>query len=318
MKMKKSNKQEAREAYLATRKDRIGTTDVAAILGMSPYANAYDIWLHKTGKLEKPDDMKDAARAGIAFEDGVLDWAEETLLGPLKRKIVVLGESLPIPMGTELDAIIKSSGEPVNAKTAGLIGKLDSEKWGTEGTDQVPDVYYIQAQIEMLLTNQQNHHLPAFLGGKGFAYYRIERSDDILTAVMDKLIDFWDNNVQKDVPPANIMPHLEVVKYRKRIEHKLVTVDEAIIQEYIAMNQAAKDAEALKETAQEKLLAALGDGEATQFIEGIGQVTYLPRKTRRIDTERLKTVHPDVYAVCLKETESRTMVIRKKEMGGKE
>ena len=148
----KPTKKEQREAYLSQRHTRIGTTDVGAILGLSQYANAYDIWLSKTGKIQKQDnDDNQAIMAGINFEDGVLDWAEE-LLGPMKRKVIILPtENMPVPIGTELDAVLTKTGEPVNAKTAGMIGPLDKEKWGDEGTDHIPELYYIQAQVEMML-----------------------------------------------------------------------------------------------------------------------------------------------------------------------
>ena len=61
------------------RKNRIGSSDMAAILGFTPKRNALDVWLEKTGKLEEKDDRlseHDPLLAGTYFEDGVLQYAE--------------------------------------------------------------------------------------------------------------------------------------------------------------------------------------------------------------------------------------------------
>jgi len=307
-------KKQIREAYLSQRHTRIGTTDVGAILGMSPYANAYDIWLHKTGKLQMPaeDGKNQAITAGIAFEDGVLDWSEE-LLGPMKRKVIILPEpNAEIPLGTELDAVLTKTGEPVNAKTAGLIGPLDKDKWGDEGTDQVPELYYIQAQIEMHLAQREVQHLPAFLGGRGFAYYRIEFSKSVMDAILERLFDFWQNNVLKDIPPSDVVPQLEIVKYRIRKANKIAEVPQDLMQDYVKASAAEKDAKKIKESIQGQLLATMEDSEATQFIEGVGQITYFEVETKRLDTAKLKQFHADVFEECSKVSKSRKMIVRKK------
>lgn len=307
-------KKQIREAYLSNRHTRIGTTDVGAILGLSPYANAYDIWLHKTGKLKMPeeDGKNQAIVAGIAFEDGVLDWAEE-LLGKMKRKVILLPpHDAEVPIGTELDAVLVETGEPVNAKTAGLIGPLDKDKWGMEGTDEVPQLYYVQAQIEMYLSKREIHHLPAFLGGRGFAYYKIGYSKDIMDMILERLADFWLNNVKKDIPPEGDAPHLDLIKYRVRTVNKIAEVDTGLIEGYKIATEIAKKAGQLKEDAQAKLLTAMGDAEATQFVDDMGQITYLESSTTRVDTPKLKEFHADVYKECSKTSTSRKMIVRKK------
>ena len=42
-----------RDQFLAGRKKGIGGSDVAAILGFSPYKSPYQLWLDKTGRSER-------------------------------------------------------------------------------------------------------------------------------------------------------------------------------------------------------------------------------------------------------------------------
>ncbi|WP_410960483.1 YqaJ viral recombinase family protein, partial [Salmonella sp. SAL4361] len=47
------NTQVNRDQFLAGRKKGIGGSDVAAILGFSPYKSPYQLWLDKTGRSER-------------------------------------------------------------------------------------------------------------------------------------------------------------------------------------------------------------------------------------------------------------------------
>ena len=56
-----------RAAWLAERRSGIGGSDIAAILGLSPWKTAVDVWLDKTGQRE--DDTvgdAEAVRWGVA------------------------------------------------------------------------------------------------------------------------------------------------------------------------------------------------------------------------------------------------------------
>ncbi len=43
-------KQLSREAWLAVRKDGIGSSDAAAAVGLNPYKSQLELWLEKTGR----------------------------------------------------------------------------------------------------------------------------------------------------------------------------------------------------------------------------------------------------------------------------
>ena len=64
-----------REQWLADRKKAIGASDVAAILGVSPWASGWDVWADKTDRLERWEG-NEQTRLGQFFEPSVLDYAE--------------------------------------------------------------------------------------------------------------------------------------------------------------------------------------------------------------------------------------------------
>jgi len=147
------------------RKGHLGSTDVAAILGVDPWRNAYSVYAEKTGKLEDDDREKGYLSAGNIFEPGIIRWAEDQL-GPIitnEHGNAIFRKAEGFPIASHPDGLVEASNEPVEAKTAGLFGPL-VEQWGEPGTDELPDRIIIQCHVHMLCTDKQVCHTPVFLG----------------------------------------------------------------------------------------------------------------------------------------------------------
>ena len=61
--------------WLAEREKGIGASDVAAILGLSPWETAYSLWLKKTHQVE-PEPENEAMLMGHLLEEVVVSWRE--------------------------------------------------------------------------------------------------------------------------------------------------------------------------------------------------------------------------------------------------
>ena len=217
-------------------KDRrkwVGASDVAAIAGVNPYAGPYDVWLAKTGRLPALT-SNPAMDAGSRFESAVMDWATEQL-GPMKLD-VLLDAPGGLPIKARLDGMLNADRAPVEGKTAGLFGPLDRKAWGDEGSDAVPEWYIVQVQIQMLCSGACRGHIPAFLGGRGFSMFHVDRSDEVIESLSKTVDEFWSNNVQADTPPDDSTPSLAVIK---RITRK-VGVETVIAPQLVADWQEAK------------------------------------------------------------------------------
>lgn len=256
------------EAQREARRNHLGSSDVAAILGVDRFRNAYDVWLEKTGKLDEQKESP-AMYAGTVFEDGVLQYAEKQL-GKLIRNQYRSAKNLPI--GANIDALIVESNEPVEAKTAGLYGPLN-EEWGEDGTDQVPDRVLVQSHVHMLCVDKPVCHVAAFIGGRGFRLYQVPEDAEIKNIIAEKAIEFWDKHVKADIPPEDTVPSLAVVKRIRREPELIVPVPDAIVQRWQACRDAYLAAQKMKEAAEAELLAALGTAEGGTC--SMGTITYL-------------------------------------------
>jgi putative phage-type endonuclease len=292
------------------RKTHLGSSDMAALFGLDPYKNAYDVWLEKTGQLE---DLKESEvmYAGTMFEDGVLKFAEKSL-GKLKRNQYRVAQGFPI--GSNIDAIaIELNDEPVEAKTGGLFGPLQ-EVWGEANTDEVPDRVIIQDHVHMLCTDRDVCHTPVFLGGRGFLMYKVNRDKVIMNQIMDESTRFWDEYVIPKIAPPNVMPSMAILKRIVRVPSKIVEIEPALIQHWQNAISSRKTAEEIEESAKAELLAALGDAEAGNYKgeDGLSyMLTYFMQQTRRIDEKKLKEEKPDIAKQYEKILEFRVPRIKK-------
>jgi putative phage-type endonuclease len=256
-------------AEIEARRDWIGASEAAAVLGIHPQRSAYEVWAEKVGDL-KPFDGNKYTDAGTRFERAVLDWAEEEL-GDLHRNVPARLAGLPL--GSTLDALTIGGGVPVEAKTAGLLGPLP-DGWGDEGTDQVPDCYLVQCQMQMLCTDAEAAFLAAFLHGRGFQMFKINRSEKICGYLKTYLPDWWDRHVVARVAPPLANTSIDILKRLRREPNKTVEIATATAERYERACKEVTAAETEKKAAQAELLIELGDAEAADFGDPSRVLTF--------------------------------------------
>jgi putative phage-type endonuclease len=278
------------EAQRQVRRKALGSTDVAAILGVDKYKNAYDVWLEKTDQVD-PAKTTEVMEAGTYFEAGVMAWAADQL-GKLEtdpEKLVFKAEGFPIV--SHPDAYVIGCEEPVEAKTSGLYGPLP-DQWGPEGSDEVPDRVLIQCHVHMLCMGKEYCHVPTFLGGKGFQMFTVKQDQFVIDEICDKSIEFWDH-VIAHVQPPDIVPSMAFIKRIRREPQKTVDIDPQLVKNWLSAKESLKLAEHVKESAQEAVLSALGDAEGGRCGE-LGMVTFLEQSRRSTDTKALTADMPEI------------------------
>ncbi len=277
-------------AQLEKRKERLGSSDMAAILGLDRHRNAHDVYLEKTGRLE-PQETNQAMEAGTMFEDGVLQYAEREL-GKLTRNQFRSAKDRGIPLGANIDAVLIEGNIPVEAKTAGLFGPL-RDTWGEPGTDEVPDRVIIQATVHMICSMTDLCHVVAFLGGRGFVKYVVNRDATIVDVVSETAVRFWSTNIVGDTPPDNTLPSAQSIKRIRREPETVVNIDQELIDNWLKAKEAVKAAEAIKDESEVKMLTALGDNEGGLGLSGM--LTYYAQSRTSVDAKMLKAEHPEIY-----------------------
>lgn len=275
------------------RATRLHSTDVAAILGL-PGARkiAHEVWLEKSGRLE-PTRGNKSTDAGKRLEPAVLDEAED-VLGPLNRNVLCVASGLDFPLAATLDGRVIATGEPVEAKTTGIVGPVFGE-WGEENTDAIPQTYLVQTTVQMICSGAELNHVFALIGGRGFVRYRVLRDEELVGALVERLARWWDLHITKGVEPTITEPlPLDVLKRLRRQPEKTIDLYDDAIQaaaELDAAKATKSAAEKTCEAAQSKLITMLGDAEAGRLSDG-RLVTFLQstRKAYAVDETTFRTL----------------------------
>ncbi len=263
---------------LEKRRQFITASDVASIMNVSPWANAATVYYHKTeGIIPKTNPSMEM---GSHLEQGVLSWAS-TLLGPLSG-----GGEWRVHENGIIAATLDDrtqQGNPVEAKTSGLIGFTGLKEWGADYTDDIPNQYLIQVQCQLLVDGADLAYVPALIGGRGFAMFVVEAKPKLQALIKLKCERFWNDHVERRIPPDDVTPDLEVIKRIVRTKGKAVTIPGELVEAYELINERKKEAVKAQKAAQAKLLAALGDAEIGTYVDAEGDEKYIdyreiPRK----------------------------------------
>jgi putative phage-type endonuclease len=251
------------------RRKRCGATDVAAILGLSPYTTPWEVSMEKRGLLE-PDKGSKATDAGTRFEAPLVDYAEEDL-GPLRRNVVAWAKDVGFPLASSLEAQVAATNVPVECKTSGLVGPVWGH-WGPPDTDEVPPTYLVQVTVQMLCTGTDMAYLYALLGGRGIIRYQVMRDESVMRHIVDYCRDWWDRCVvQGKEPERTEAITLDVVKRLRREPNKTITFDQEttnLVAAWEATKATKREAEIGVDKLQAEILLRLGDAEAAAMADG--------------------------------------------------
>lgn len=269
------------------RKGYIGSSDAAAIVGLSPYANAADIYY---SKVEDVHPEENAAMAeGTRLEPVVLDWAEKQICGERFRLLRDQFRTNDIFCANH-DALNRDSegnilAQGVEAKTTGIVGPARGE-WGEEGTDEIPEHIIIQCQHQIFVSALELVWVPVLIGGRGFAMYRVNRDDELIAGLVSRLKAFWENHVIKKRPPEIVPCDTSILRRVRREPNKIISIPGTIVSNWLESKERAAQAAKEKEIAEAVLLSCMGDAEAGD--SEAGRVTFY-EQTRKGYTVEDKT-----------------------------
>ena len=221
-------------AWLEKRKHYVTGTDAGKLIGVSPYGGKFAVWLDKMGRAA-PVVETPAMKAGKKFESAILQtYAEEMncKLEHVDGYQLITCDKYP-RLGASLDGWNHDLQIPVDAKNI----KWKNEKWGDAWTDQFPEYYKAQLQVQMMVTGATFAHLAVMFSGQDFFIYSMEYDEDLAQKILDATDEFWPYVENDQMPEAD-------------------GSDEAT--EYIKSEFARGDAAAVKDPTEEILEALKG------------------------------------------------------------
>jgi putative phage-type endonuclease len=185
-------------AELERRRATLGSSEIAAVAGVNPYATEHDVWASKC--LGVDFEGNEATHLGNLLEPTIFGIYADRYGKKLVRGEYTLG---PEPwMSCTPDARIVGEDGLVEAK---LVGLRSLYQWGpgntdAEESDAVPMHYLCQAIWQMAVTGAAFVDVSALLGTE-FRTYRIRRNLDLERQLIERGRAFWNDHVVPRIPP---------------------------------------------------------------------------------------------------------------------
>jgi putative phage-type endonuclease len=286
--------------WLEERRKGIGGSDVAAIMGLSPWKTAYQVYQEKRKEVEDwgGNSLTDW---GKRMEPAIRQWYSDETGRDVRLPDKIMYHPQHPFMLASLDGFT-DDGRVVEIKTA-----RSGKNWGEPETNQIPDYYAVQVHHYMTITGFQVADIPVSIAGGSPSLYIVEADKEISEMIIEACAKFWER-VQSGNPPDPVTYADAVARFGKiKSDGSIIATTELIeaiagLKQLRAQLGAMEDAE---EAVKAKLIIALGD-QADTIIDGAGQtlVTYKLANGRKLfDSKSLEKEMPEVYQKYLKQSE---------------
>lgn len=302
------------------RRGYIGGSDVAAILSLSPYADAtpFQVFAQKVGveiTRSIDPDRDEQMEAGKEME---------VVIASLLTKRTGIATRRPPQQFYTHKTHAFIGGHPDFLCKDGLVEckniAYQHDEWqeprelDQDSSDLVPLYYLTQVDHYMLLLDLPVTFLVALFTGHKLKVYRIDRNASRESILLAAEIKFWERVVNDDPPPfSGIDDRIAALRAgyieshnaeRAKKEKKNIQLDEigqtllAIVhKERSAINRAKKRAD----TARKALIEHLGAQTGYLYVGKDKQGSFLVSKRENFDEFSLKLAHPDLHAQYVRE-----------------
>lgn len=185
---------------IAARQQGIGASEAVILFPEipNPYSTPYQLWMEKTGRIERDQSMNDYQWWGHELEPAIARRYEYETGEVLEaRPDTIIHPRLPF-MLCHPDRYVVGKRKLVEIKAV----TFDPAKWGEAGTDHVPPEYVLQVQHQLACNDYDEVDLIAFfLNYRNSRIYKFQRDNEIIAIIENTITHFWNNHVLADVAP---------------------------------------------------------------------------------------------------------------------
>lgn len=278
-----------REDWLRIRKQGIGSSDSAAVLGLDRYRSALDVYLDKKGLLPEQEGNR-FTEWGTRLEPLVADWFAQETGKKVRQRHAVLQHSQRPYVLANLDRTVVGEPAVLEIKTTSAYNR---DEWEDE---EIPLRVVTQIQHQLAVTGDAYSYWAVLVGGNDPRWGRLERDDVLIAQMLDRYEAFWTQHVEAGVEPApstasdaDLMTALHPQEQAGATV--LIDTEGRKALEALSVAKAAKRvAEEAEKAAKARVQALLGDAEAG-FLPGCADAVVTWRTIPRAGY----TVEPTAY-----------------------
>ncbi|EAV1369192.1 endonuclease [Salmonella enterica] len=281
----------------------LGGSDVAGILGISPWRTPLEVYLDKVQPRIKPvaPSKQKVFTRGQRMEPYVIDLlSEETGLEIIHRGNRYIHRDYGF-IAAEIDAEA-ASGENIEIKT---VSPFKAKEWGEVQTDAIPVHYTAQAMHGLMVTGKQVCVFGVLIGGDDFRIYRVERDEETIQAILEKEIAFWDRVINLNPPEATTVSDISLM-FEKDTGSSIEADGKALalFNDLRDMKSRYKSLGEEIAVSEEKLKLYMQE-HSILTLDGKTICTWKSQVSNRFDKKLFQVEHPELYEKFKTSTTSR-------------
>lgn len=293
---------------VAERRNYLGASEAAAILGLSNYSSPLKVWAEKTGAVEH-EDIGD--KLHIKLGNALEEFVGRLFMDETGKKIHRVNRTLYHPVhkfiACNLDFEVYGEKVPCEIKTA---GEFMAKEWKGE---KAPNEYLVQVLHQMAVTGAPYGYLVVLIGNRDFKWLKVERDEDMINTIIAREVAFWNGFVVPKIRPHVQRNDAETLAklFAEAVDEVIELTDDArrIIESLQGIKADIKHMEKIKDLQENELKALLGGKMAG--TTGDWRVIWKPESRETIDTKRLRKAQPEVAKTYLTESNYRKLYIKK-------
>ena len=277
-----------REQFLLDRKLGIGGSDIAAIMGLSPYSTPLDVYRDKMNPEVVYEELTEDLKRGARVEKYILqEYSEVSGLEIETNLTPFIHPEYPFMRGN-IDAKVANQNVIVEAKST----KCPISLW----EQGIPEYYRTQVAYYAMLSNAERVDVPVLFSNWQYACFTYWRDYEYEARIKKAVIDFWNNHIVAGIPPEPSTP-AELQEVYPRIEDAKTIKADSDIREKVNIWQETLLRRRELEKREEKLKIEIQSfmGDAGILDSGFCKVALKERTATRLDAGRLKEAMPDLY-----------------------
>ena len=298
------------QQWLDMRKKSVGGSEIAAALGLSRWRSPFDVWAEKTGHVTKKDEPTDAMRFGTLLEPVIRkEFARRNGLEVCECPYILAHKDYPF-MTCNLDGYVKlpdGSCAVLEIKTANTFA---SDEWSNMCA---PLEYIMQVQYYLAISQMRFAYLAVLIGSSDYRQVIIERDDEVIAVIIEKLKEFWRMVETNTPPPVRGMDNNLLASLYPCSRPNVIALGkehEALLTQYEEAKKAMDDAKKLKEDAEAKLKALMQDNEVACC--GEYKVSWKSSSRSTFSADKAKEILSlEEIQSCMVESSIRTFRISK-------
>ncbi|MCD4535675.1 YqaJ viral recombinase family protein [Nocardioides sp. cx-169] len=252
------------DAWHAARRQGIGASEIAAVVGLSPFESPFSLWHRKKGNLSGPDPSNPLFYWGHALEPLVAaKFAEDHPDYRAKMMGTYRHSRRPWQFANLDRALTRRDSKqimPLEIKTTRY-----PDGWGRSESmapDAIPLHVRCQVLQQMDVFSAPYAWVAVLIGGNDYREYRIEYDAEDAAALREAGSAFWDSLQTDDEPPidASFETYEAVRELHPEIDPDLDCVlDQQMWNEFATTKAQADRWEREHQKVKSQILAAMGD-----------------------------------------------------------